>query len=156
VALILLLFRIPDVANRDAMASLVDQATLHLDGKGSFASTDPAELESWLEARIGYPISVPAIENAVLVGGRVAELDKVPSAALLYTIGGADLTYFALPASSGIGSDIPPDTIRSVSTGGFNMAVWTEADGPRAVVSAMDKEKVVVVARECKRNATGS
>ncbi|UCD23610.1 MAG: hypothetical protein JSW51_11285 [Gemmatimonadota bacterium] len=157
--LVLLLARVPDSADSDAtnaIASLADQAVLDLGGTGSLESSDPAELGSWLATQMGYHVDIPSIEHAVLLGGRVTKLNEAPSVAVLYRMGGERLTYFALPADNGLGSNIPTNGVRSASTAGLNMAMWYEAGGARVIVSAMDEKDVVAVARECKRTAAGS
>jgi anti-sigma factor RsiW len=104
---------------------------------------------------MGYHIDVPAISNAVLIGGRVVDLNHLPAAAVIYTMHGKQLTYFAMPTANLLGTTISNDRVRAVSSGGFNVATWTEAGAARAVVAAMDEKEVVAVARECRQKAAG-
>ncbi len=158
-AVILLFVSIPrrstDVPTHNAVAPLVDQASIGLRSTGTLESSDPAQLGSWLESQMGYHIDVPAISNAVLIGGRVVNLNHVPAAAVIYTMHGKQLTYFAMPTADLLGTTISNDRVRTVSSGGFNVATWTEAGAARAVVAAMDEKKVVAVARECRQKAAG-
>ena len=158
-AVILLFVSIPrrstDVPTHNAVAPLVDQASIGLRSTGALESSDPAQLGSWLESQMGYHIDVPAISNAVLIGGRVVDLNHVPAAAVIYTMHGKQLTYFAMPTADLLGTTISNDRVRTVSSGGFNVATWTEAGAARAVVAAMDEKEVVAVARECRQKAAG-
>ena len=158
-AAILLLVTIPmrstDFATRNAVAPLVDQASIGPWSTESLASSDPVQLGAWLESQIGYHVDVPAISNAVLMGGRVTDLNHAPAAAVIYTMHGKQLTYFAVPTANLLGTTISNARVRTVSSGGFNVATWSEAGAARAVVAAMDEKEVTAVARECRRKAAG-
>jgi anti-sigma factor RsiW len=157
-AIILLLMSIPrltDLPTRNAVAPLLDQATIGLSSTGALASSDPDQLGTWLESQIGYHIDVPVISNAVLMGGRVADLNHTPTAAVMYTMHGRQLTYFAMPNAIVLGTIISDGGVRSVSSGEFNVATWTESGAARAVVAAMDEKEVVAIANECRRKAAG-
>jgi anti-sigma factor RsiW len=157
-AVILLVVSIPTRSTdpiQNAVAPLVDQASIGLRSTGALESSDPAQLGSWLESQMGYHIDVPAISNAVLIGGRVVDLNHLPAAAVIYTMHGKQLTYFAMPTANLLGTTISNDRVRAVSSGGFNVATWTEAGAARAVVAAMDEKEVVAVARECRQKAAG-
>jgi anti-sigma factor RsiW len=159
VAAILLVVTIPtrstDFPTQSAVAPLVTQATMGLSSPDALASSDPEQLSSWLESQMGYPIEVPAIANAILMGARVAELNHTLAAAVMYTIHGRQLTYFAMPRAVLLGNMISGGGVRSVSAGEFNVATWTESGAARAVVAAMDENDVVAVAKECRRKAAG-
>ena len=157
-AVLLLLLGSAASRGRDAtssIAALVAHASLDLGSAGSFASSDPVELGSWLESRLGYRVEVPIIARAVLVGGRVTELNRVPTAAIRYTMQGRHLTYFAVPSTATLGTEFETDRVTAVSVGQLNVATWTEAGEARAVVSPMDESEVIAVAKECRRNAIG-
>jgi len=137
------------------VAPLVDQASVGHSSTGILASSDPVQLGSWLESQLGYHVDVPAISNAVLMGGRVTALNQAPAAAVMYTMHGKQLTYFAAPTANLLGTTISNTNVRTVSSGRFNVATWSEARGARAVVAAMDEKEVTAVARECRQKAAG-
>ena len=157
-AIVLLLMSIlkpTGLPTQNAVAPLVNQASMGLSSTGALASSDPDQLGTWLESQMGYHVDVPAISNAVLLGGKVADLNHVPAAAVMYTMHGKQLTYFAVSTANLLGTTVSNDRVRTVSSGGYNVATWSEAGAARAVVAAMDETEVVAVARECRRKAAG-
>ncbi len=158
-AVILLL--LGNVASRgrnepSSIATLIAHASFDPGSADSFASSDPVELGFWLESQVRYHVDVPTIADAVLLGGHVAELNRVRTAVMTYTLQGRHLTYFAMPSAAVLGTQINTDQVTAVSVGELNVATWTEAGAARAVVSPMDQWEVVAVAKECRRNAIGS
>jgi anti-sigma factor RsiW len=119
-------------------------------GKDAVTNSDPTELGRWLETRTGYPVEVPAISNAQLIGGRIADLHGVPTASATYMIEGKQLTYFELPNE--LRGLLPTDErVHTVSAGEFTIATWTAAGSARALVARIGSRELVAVAQECRR-----
>lgn len=134
----------------DLSSPLIRSARVGMTGADVLSSSDPAELGSWLEARAGYAVEVPAISSALLIGGRVADLNGVPTASATYVIAGNHLTYFDLPNE--LRGALPADEqVRTMSHGEFNIAMWTAAESVRALVARIGSRELVAVAQECRR-----
>ncbi|WAM23329.1 anti-sigma factor family protein [Myxococcus sp. NMCA1] len=67
-----------------------------------FESSDPAEVKAWVEREVGYPVEVPVVPGATLLGARRCRLHGKLSASLLYRHeGGKAMTLFLpLPGST--------------------------------------------------------
>ncbi|MGK4004517.1 zf-HC2 domain-containing protein [Sorangium sp. So ce1036] len=64
-------------------------------------SSDPDAVAGWLEGRLGYAVTVPALPGARLLGARLCQIEGTRTAALMYTSGESPLTVFVPPPSSG-------------------------------------------------------
>ncbi|AUX23253.1 hypothetical protein SOCEGT47_037760 [Sorangium cellulosum] len=64
-------------------------------------SPDPGVVAGWLEGRLGYAVTVPALPGARLLGARLCQIEGTRTAALMYTSGESPLTVFVPPPSSG-------------------------------------------------------
>ncbi|WP_426734677.1 anti-sigma factor family protein [Myxococcus faecalis] len=66
-----------------------------------FESSDPAAVKAWVEREVGYPVDVPVVPGATLLGARRCRLHGKLSASLLYRHeGGKAMTLFLpLPGS---------------------------------------------------------
>lgn len=71
-------------------------------------SSDPAVVRRWLAGAVGYPVEVPAIPGARLLGARRCRLHGVLTASLLYRRGDEALTVFIPHA----GTDAERDAAR--------------------------------------------
>lgn len=63
-------------------------------------SSDPEAVGSWLQDRLGYPVSVQIPVGARLIGARLCHIADVPTAAVMYRIDEEPLTIFVPPRSS--------------------------------------------------------
>ena len=69
----------------DIAAPLVAAAREELEQSTRIVSEDFGEIERWLASEVGYPVEVPAISGALLVGARVASFGEgEKSAAVVY------------------------------------------------------------------------
>ncbi|APR76797.1 Hypothetical protein A7982_02144 [Minicystis rosea] len=66
-----------------------------------FESSDPGAVAGWLEAQLGYGVTVPALPGARLLGARLCRIEGSRTAALMYTSGDKPLTMFVPPPESG-------------------------------------------------------
>ncbi|MFQ5702824.1 MAG: hypothetical protein ACE5HT_02250 [Gemmatimonadales bacterium] len=138
----------------DFARPFVQQAMVGLSNDVSIASSDADELGEWLEARIGYYVHIPAISGAQLRGGRVASLGGRPSAAVVYSIDGNLLTYFAMAPGVSLNGELAEREIETASADDYQVAFWTELGAARAVVAPIPLLDVEAVAEECRRQAS--
>lgn len=97
---------------------------------------------------------LPAITGARLEGARVVMLDARPVAAAVYRLRGERVAYFALSDSTVSGEPVLPSAdIRTATSGPYEVAVWGEPDGARAVMAAMPRDEVMAIAAECRNKA---
>ncbi len=135
---------------------LVQQALVGLSTEGTMSSSDTEELEDWLESKVGYRVEIPVISDAVLVGGRVADLGGIRTAVVTYVLRGRPLTYFAMPSAEVLGSRITHEDVETVSSNGYHVATWMERGAARAVVAPLPRNELAAVAEECKRMASAT
>ena len=132
---------------------LVEQVMVALSNETSITSTDPKQLGEWLESRVGYHVHIPEISRARLLGGRIATVGNTQSAAVIYTIDGNRLTYFAMGPGQSMGAEVEGQDIEMISSGEHQIAFWTELGAGRAVVAVMPPSDLAAVAEECRRQA---
>lgn len=65
-----------------------------------FESSDPEAVGSWLEERLGYPVSVHIPDGARLIGARLCHITAMRTAAVMYRIDEEPLTVFVPPQDS--------------------------------------------------------
>jgi anti-sigma factor RsiW len=145
------------VASNDSTLQLVQplarEAHIGLARPTSIESTDTTVLRAWLEHEVGYAVAIPSISEAEVVGATVAEMDGVRGAAVVYRYRGSALTYFDLPAAEPSRSWTGRAPVTSASADGYQVALWTEDGGARAVAAPMPRAEVVKVAKECREKA---
>ncbi|WP_437278261.1 zf-HC2 domain-containing protein [Sorangium sp. So ce375] len=66
-----------------------------------FESSDPGAVAGWLEGKLGYAVTVPAVSGARLLGARLCQIGDTRTAALMYASGDKPLTVFVPPPGSG-------------------------------------------------------
>jgi anti-sigma factor RsiW len=65
-----------------------------------FESSDPGAVAGWLEGKLGYAVTVPAVSGARLLGARLCQIGDTRTAALMYESGDKPLTVFVPPPGS--------------------------------------------------------
>lgn len=137
--------RVPAEAN-----ALIAAATRTLPADSVMDSSDSAGVARWLEHQAGMPLAIPAIAGAQLMGGRVVRLANQPVVGVVYHMHGVPLIYLAAPTMQLGGMTV--DTARAMvhmGAHGYQVAVWGEADGARAIVAPMSSAEVHTLATEC-------
>lgn len=137
--------RVPAEAN-----ALIAAATRSLPADSVMDSSDSAGVARWLEHQAGMPLNVPAIAGATLMGGRVVLLDNQPVVGVVYHMHGVPLIYLAATTMRLGGMTV--DTSHAMvhmGAHGYQVAVWGEAGGARAIVAPMSSAEVHTVAAEC-------
>ena len=110
--------------------------------------------EAWLEREIGYPVVVPDIRDAALVGARVSDIGGQRSAILMYLARGMPVTYFALPTADMMGRHVRDSGIISGASDGYEVAMWIEDGQTRAIAAPMSRPEVIELANECRSKAS--
>ncbi len=138
----------------DIAVPFVAQATRALPPANVFRSTQVGQVEEWLQNQIGDEVHVPDISDATILGGRVVELDGVPGVAAVYDYHGMPLTYFAVSTDEMAGRRMDIEAgIRLAAAQGYEVAIWAETSGLRAVAAQMPRAHVQAVAKECRDKA---
>lgn len=154
-ASVILLVTQRDTPGLDAVQSAAT-ALVELQTVAEISSTEASHVRSWLEARVGYPVDVPSISDAVLNGGRVLDANGSTLAAITFRLHGKPLTYLAMPTAEVLGHLIEHEYIETMSLDSYNVATWIERGTARVVIAPMPKRHVAAVARECRRKASAS
>ncbi len=133
---------------------LVEAARSQLAQTTMFETGHIRAAESWLEREIGYPVLVPDIPEAVLVGARVSDVGGQRSAIVVYLSRGMPVTYFALPTGQVMGRPVHDRGVISGASDGYEVALWTEQGRTRAIVAPMSRQEVIEIANECRSKAS--
>jgi anti-sigma factor RsiW len=138
---------------RQVVLPLAQEARIGLAKPAAITSSDTAALREWLDAEVGYAVEIPAISEAELKGAAVTEVDGVRGAAVVYEYHGMPLTYFDLPSDRAFTTLVRDGSLRSAAADGYELAIWTQQGGTRAVAAPMPRREVVKVANECREKA---
>lgn len=133
----------PDTDN--LIASIVaDHAITGADDR--LESSDVAEVEAWLTARVAYAVMVPALSGGRIVGARTCVTPQGRGAVVEYEIDGRRVSYFILAAPTGARAD---DAVRLAGIKGYSIAHWRDRGLVHAFVAALPSERVKRLAQEC-------
>lgn len=150
-----ILLAITQLPGGNALAGpLVEAARSQLAQTTMFETSDISVAESWLEREIGYPVLVPDIREAVLVGARVSDVGGQRSAIVVYLSRGMPVTYFALPTGQVMGRRVHDRGVISAASDGYEVALWTEDGRTRAIAAPMSRPEVIEFANECRSKAS--
>ena len=155
----LLLLQILDRQNPSALDVTTELATTYVtfahDTSLLQISGDRSTVRSWLEERVGFPVSIPDVPGYELSGGRVVTFDGQAAAMLVYENEPAQ-TYvsiltFSLPAGELSNMDRSGafwvGTTRKIA-----VAVWSDGDLAHALVGAATQDEVVRLASAASRS----
>ncbi len=132
--------------------SWVDIALNQVTGAGVMKTDQPASLKSWFESQVNYTVDVPNIPTANLRGGRLAYLGGVQGVAVEYEIGGQDLTYLMVPEGNVLDMLVEQgDTLVAWSSRGYQIVMWNQGGGTRALVGSLPRKKISNIADHCRR-----
>ncbi|MFZ0198299.1 MAG: anti-sigma factor [Candidatus Sulfotelmatobacter sp.] len=95
-------------------------------------SSDRHTVKPWFQGRIPFTFNLPELSGSdfTLVGGRVAYLEQIPSAHLIYQIRKHYISVFILPDRAAEIKNMPSGTVDALS---FHMETW-EQNGLRYFV----------------------
>jgi anti-sigma factor RsiW len=132
--------------------SWLDIALNQVTGAGVMETAQPASLESWFASQVDYAVDVPNIPDASLRGGRVAYLAGVQGVAVEYEIEGKDLTYLMVPEGNVLDMLLEQgDTLVTWSSRGYQIVMWRQGGGTRALVGSLPKQEINEIADHCRR-----
>ncbi len=132
--------------------SWVDIALNQVTGAGVMKTDQPASLKSWFESQVNYTVDVPNIPAANLRGGRLAYLGGVQGVAVEYEIGGQDLTYLMVPEGNVLDMLVEQgDTLVAWSSRGYQIVMWKQGGGTRALVGSLPTKEISDIADHCRR-----
>ncbi len=132
--------------------SWVDIALNQVTGASVMKTDQPASLRSWFESQVNYTVDVPNIPTANLRGGRLAYLGGVQGVAVEYEIGGQDLTYLMVPEGNVLDMLVEQgDTLVAWSSRGYQIVMWKQGGGTRALVGSLPRKEINDIADHCRR-----
>ena len=134
--------------------TLVAAARSQLAKTTMFETGEIRVAEAWLEREIGYPVVVPNIRDAALVGTRVSDIGGQRSAIVVYLARGMPVTYFALPTGDMMGWRIRDPGVISGESDGYQVAMWIEDGQTRAIAAPMSRREVIEMANDCRSKAS--
>jgi anti-sigma factor RsiW len=70
-----------------------------------FDSSEPGAVSAWLQASLGYAVTVTVPPDATLLGARLCRIEGARTAALMYSRAGEPLTVFVPPPDSEAAKD---------------------------------------------------
>ncbi len=114
------------------------------------ANSNPAALEDWLAARVGYRFTVPDIPDAHLVGGRVALLSGGPAAAVSYQVHDRELTYLMVPRRDLVHRIAPNTTASFRLSSQLTIVLWEERGTARGLVSDLPDATIQQIVDHCR------
>ncbi|MGA8441161.1 MAG: zf-HC2 domain-containing protein [Candidatus Sulfotelmatobacter sp.] len=88
-------------------------------------SSDRHTVKPWFEGRVPFTFNLPELAGSefTLVGGRIAYLEQIPSAHLIYQIRKHYISVFILPDRAAEINSLPSGTANRLS---FRMESWTQ------------------------------
>ena len=132
--------------------SWVDLALNQATGAAIMETDQPAFLRSWFESQVDYTVDVPDIPDANLRGGRLAYLGGVQGVAVEYEIAGQDLTYLMVPNGNVLDMLAEQgDTLVAWSSRGYQIVMWKQGGGTRALVGPLPRKEISDIADHCRR-----
>ena len=132
--------------------SWLDIAMNHVTGAGVMETAQPASLQSWFESQVDYAVEVPDIPDASLRGGHLAYLGGVQGVAVEYEIAGKDLTYLMVPEGNVLDMLLEQgDTLVTWSSRGYQIVMWRQGGGTRALIGSLPKQEIHDIADHCRR-----
>ena len=113
-----------------------------------FASSDPALVSRWCDETLGYPVEVPDLRGARLLGARRCNLEGVTTAALLYRSGSDALTVFVPRPGSSPAEDARRFAKRGARcvAGPLGTHVCSTTSGDRTVLAVAEREGLAELA----------
>jgi anti-sigma factor RsiW len=132
--------------------SWVDIAMNQVTGPALVQTDQPAFLRSWFESQAGYTIDVPNIPEATLKGGRLAYVNGIQGVAVEYQIHGQELTYLMVPEGNVMDMLAEAgDTLVTWSSRGYQIVMWKQSGGTRALVGPIPSNDLYDIADHCRR-----
>ncbi len=114
-------------------------------------ASSEVELRDWFYSLVGYEVTIPEIEDAELIGGRIEVAGDLRTAAVSYTFRGVDLTYLVTPSSfvrdHRVSDGEAPYLVRD---GDSKMVVWGDNGFARALVGRLSDDELMRIALKCR------
>ncbi len=114
-------------------------------------ASNEVELRDWFYSLVGYEVTIPEIEDAELIGGRIEVAGDLHTAAVSYTFRDVDLTYLVTPSSfvrdHRVSDGEAPYLVRD---GDSKMVVWGTNGFARALVGRLSDDELMSIALKCR------
>jgi len=111
-------------------------------------SSSPQEIEKWFKGKLPFLFTVPNVEKANLLGGRLCILRGEKAALLFYEITGQSLSLFIMSNEKKPLNDLKTllfkdQALRWTASKGVNVVSWEKDGVVYAMVSKMDKSTLI-------------
>ena len=114
------------------------------------ASNDPQQIASWFSDKVAFPVHVPALRSAELLGGRLCSLWGQKVALAFYEVHGKRLSLFVADSTTFPHGDRPRGSCRT-ALGDYDVCIVPTPSTVLALVG--DKHEMAGVLRELERAA---
>lgn len=138
-------------AEVDALAAVAEDHARTL-SHAQMASTDPAEIKSWLAAQVHFAIQVPVLPGASLRGARISILDGRRAAVVEYDVAATPLSYFIVPngSTSSVSRAMRFD---HAARAGYRLVSWREPGLLHAMIGNLTEAQLMTFAKACVEQA---
>jgi anti-sigma factor RsiW len=136
----------------DAIAALAEDHARAV-GEAHIASTDPAEVETWVAAQVHFAMQVPVLPGATLRGARVSVFDGRRGAVVEYDVDGTRLSYFVVPNGPVTSDASSPMRFDRTARTGYHVVSWREPGLLHAMVGNLSASQLETFARACVEQA---
>jgi anti-sigma factor RsiW len=116
------------------------------------ASDVASQLQDWFASN-GHSFDIPDIPEARVTRGRVTTLNGMVAAAVHYDLDGTELTYFMIPSEEILNNHATQDGIASLSSDGYQVALWREGQTSRALVAPITPSRIRAIAAHCRNKS---
>ena len=104
-----------------------------------------ADVSDWLGHQVSFPVHLPSLSNANLLGGRLSNVSNTEAALAVYDVGGTELSVIAFDSSAvaGDGLEALGDDVFIDNRGGYNVAVWQREGVTYTFTSALPEQQLL-------------
>lgn len=119
---------------------LIEDHQQNLPGRFMTAFSSASEIESWFEGKVDFPLRVPVLEEAEILGARLCRVEGQRAVLVFYRCRSHLLSWFAFPQNRKHG---PKDSPAVLTVQGYHLIMWDENGLTHAVVSDMDSGELI-------------
>lgn len=112
-------------------------------------TADPVAVEAWLRSRVPFAVQVPRIPGAVLEGARLCLLGGRRGAVVRFRVDGEPVSYYVMAEPKDGAERLDAAAFREETDAGFNVVAWRHGGLIHALVGALPRERLTVLARIC-------
>jgi anti-sigma factor RsiW len=121
-------------------------ATLASSTQVDVLSTDRHTVKPWFQGKIPFTFNLPDLPGSefTLVGGRIAYLEQVSGAHLIYQIRKHEISVFIFPDREGALQSLPSEPVNAAS---FNLQTWTKNGLRYFVIGDANRDDIAALSK---------